>query len=404
MSEQSQVKYGSLVLAMMLSSITSVSASIAVVRISFLKLQSTYQRFLFMLATANALNSFFLFWHPILIPRDELHSWSIGNESSCIASGFFFMFGSLSVCLYYSCLSLYFFFSIHAHRKSAIMSEDVIGPSEFAAHILCWLLPITVASFAAGTQSIGFDRKTDLCLPQRPCSASAVDCTKGVLTGEYITYESDVIMLTFQAIIVVGSLLGLICTMRISLQAWEVGHRTINDQDAEISEPIKQRIQAVSKQSLLYSLVYFNSFIWLFVAFGKYGDADSTTYYAFQFLAFSFFPLQGTMYCIVYIRPRYQMLRVMYPDDPATVVLRVSLSTAGDPDEIEHVRAAIFGDAYVPPPSVASSCTPSRDSDLPETIQFDPNCAISVGSAVSTPDGTDEQSSSLGKDLGKEDQ
>lgn len=278
------------------------------------------------------------------------------------------------------------------------MPEDVIGPSEFASHIMCWLLPITLASFAAGKQSIGFDHNTDLCLPQRPCSGSTAGCSQGILTGEFITHESEVIMLTFQAFIVVCSLLGLACTMLIGLHAWKAGQRMVNDEDAEMSEPIKQRIQAVSKQSLFYSLVYFNSFIWLFVAFGKYGDADSTAYYAFQFLAFFFYPLQGTMYCIVYIRPRYQMLRVMYPDDPVAVILRVSLSTAGDPDEIEHVRATIFGDAYVPPPSVASSSTPSRDSDLPETIQFDASCAISVGSAVSTPDGTEEQSSSLRKD------
>jgi len=394
MSAQSEVRYGSLVLAMMLSSIASVGASIAVVRISFLKLQSTYQRFLFMLATANALNSIFLLWHPIVIPQDEFHSWSIGNESSCIAIGFFFIFGSLSVCMYYSCLSLYFFFSIRTHTKNPRMPEDVIGPSEFAAHIICWLLPVTVASFAAGTQSIRFDQKTDLCIPQRRCiDGSADECTRGVLTGEYLTYDSDVIMLTFQALIVVGSLLALVCTMLIALKAWKVGHTTINDQDAEISESIKQRIQAVSKQSLLYTLVYFNSFTWLFVTFGNYGDGESPAYYAFKFLAFFFYPLQGTMYCIVYIRPRYQMLRVMYPEDPTSVVLRVSLSTAGDPDEIENVRAAIFGDAYVPPPSVASSSTPSRDSALPETIQFDPNCSISVGSAVSTPDGADQSTS-----------
>lgn len=396
MSEQTEVKYGALASAMMLSSIVSVCASIAVIRISFLKLQSTYQRFLFMLATANALNSIFLLWHPILIPRDPAHSWSIGNESSCIAVGFFLMFGSLSVCLYYSCLSLYFFFSIRTDTKGPIMPEDVIGPTEFAAHIICWLLPITLASFAAGTQSIGFDHETELCLPQRPCSdTSAADCTKGTLTGEYVTYESDVIMMTFQGIIFVGSLLALTCTVLIGIKSWKVGRRTGNDQDAEISEPIKQRIQAVSKQSLLYALVYFNSFIWLFVVLAKFGNAESNTYYAFQFLAFSFYPLQGTMYCIVYIRPRYEMLRVMYPEDPTSVVLRVSLSTAGDPDEIEHVRAAILGDAYVPPLSVASSSTPSRDSDLPETIQFDPSCQVSVGSAVSKPDGTDEQSASI---------
>jgi hypothetical protein len=87
------------------------------------------------------------------------------------------------------------------------------------------------------------------------------------------------------------------------------------------------------------------------------------------------------------------MLRVMYPEDPATVVLRVSLSTAGDPDEIEHVRATIFGDDYVPPPSVGSSSAVSRASDLPDAIEFDTSCQISVASAVSTPDGNDDSPS-----------
>jgi hypothetical protein len=390
----SKEKYGALVLAMMISSVVSAGASIAVVRISFLKLQSTYQRFLFMLALANIFNCIFLLWHPILIPQESMYYWSIGNEKSCSASGFFFIFGSLAVSLWSSCLALYFFFSIRSNPKKPKMPEDVIGSAEFTAHVFCWLCPIIIASTAAGTQSISVDKKSDLCLPQKPCSdTSDPGCIDGKYSGGYVTLNSEIIMFTYQAIIIIGSLIAIFCTAFIYIKAWALFRGGTNGQDGELSEPIRERIRAVSRQSVLYTFAYLNSFVWLFVAFGISSDADANTYYAIQFLTYFLYPLQGFINCFVYIRPRYQMLRVMYPEDPATVVLRVSLSTAGDPDEIEHVRATIFGDDYVPPPSVGSSSAVSRASDLPDAIEFDTSCQISVASAVSTPDGNDDSPS-----------
>lgn len=383
---------------MMISSVISAGASIAVVRISVLKLQSTYQRFLFMLAIANILNCIFLLWHPILVPQEPMYYWSIGNANTCSASGFFFIFGSLAVSLWSSCLALYFFFSIRSNPKKPKMPEDVIGPAEFTAHVFCWLCPVVIASTAAGTQSIGIDKKSDLCLPQKPCSdVSDPGCIEGSYSEGYVTLNSEIIMFAYQAFIILGCLVAILCTGLICVKASALFHGGANSQDGERSEPIRLRIQAVSRQSVLYTLAYLNSFIWLFVSFGISSNTDPNTFYAIQFLTYFLYPLQGFINCFVYIRPRYQMLRVMYPLDRASVVLRVSLSTAGDPEEIEHVRASILGDDYVPPPSIGSSSAPSRSSDLPDTIEFDASCQLSVASAVSTPDDNDGSSSRLSR-------
>jgi hypothetical protein len=388
----SERKYGSLVIAMMLSSLVSTIASTAVVRISFLKLRSTYQRFLFMLALANTFNSIILIWHPLSIPSDPDYPWAIGNKGSCSTMGFFFLFGSLSVSLYSSCLSVYFFVSMGSDQKYK-MPEDVIGPTEFLTHIFCWLCPLSMASTAVGTNSINIDTKSDLCIPQQPCEdLISSNCVEGVFTGESITRASEVIMITYQAILVLATIVGLLATLLVYFRA-KTYCRIIGD--GSVNEGHNQRLTAVSTQSILYTLAYLNSFIWVFVVWGVPRDADENVYFSFQFLFYFLYPLQGLIICLVYIRPRYQMLKVMYPEDSGIVVLRVSLSTAGDPDEIEEVRATIFGEEYVPPPSVSTSDA-SRASDIPEMINFVIGEESSIKSMVSAPNDGDSEGSSEG--------
>jgi hypothetical protein len=70
------------------------------------------------------------------------------------------------------------------------------------------------------------------------------------------------------------------------------------------------------------------------------------------------------------------------------VVARVSLSKAGDPDEIEEVRERIYGDRYEPP-SIESSVH-SLASGLPHEVSFDPTSPQSKTSLVSVPADDDE--------------
>ena len=82
------------------------------------------------------------------------------------------------------------------------------------------------------------------------------------------------------------------------------------------------------------------------------------------------------------------MLRTMYPNDSVAVVFRVSMSKAGDPDEIEEVRERIYGDAYEQPS--AASSVHSLASDMPNEVTFDPNKALSTASLVSVPGDDDD--------------
>jgi hypothetical protein len=166
--------------------------------------------------------------------------------------------------------------------------------------------------------------------------------------------------------------------------------------DGELSDEIKQRLSAVKVQSLLYTLSYLNSFVWLVVAMAFPSTGGGNTYYAFQFLAFFFYPLQGVLNCFIYIRPRFQMLGVMYPNDSSLVVLRVALSKAGDPEEIENIRAYIYGDDYES--QSYGSEEDSATTSLPGEVAFDPNRPLSITSMVSDKDDVEDISQAVTDD------
>ena len=75
------------------------------------------------------------------------------------------------------------------------------------------------------------------------------------------------------------------------------------------------------------------------------------------------------------------MLQIMYPEDSYVTILRVAMSKAGDPEEIEEVRAKIYGSDYFEPEDddgdsgVAGGPGnddqfPPPDSDIPTSVQF----------------------------------
>mmetsp|Transcript_2855 Transcript_2855/g.6860 ORF Transcript_2855/g.6860 Transcript_2855/m.6860 type:complete len:90 (-) Transcript_2855:164-433(-) len=82
------------------------------------------------------------------------------------------------------------------------------------------------------------------------------------------------------------------------------------------------------------------------------------------------------------------------------------MSKAGDPEEIEEVRAKIYGSNYsrsrgFTPEAFEPSFGdddddeddeyPSGDLMVPSVVHFDPSCAVSVKSLVTTGGETDEE-------------
>lgn len=99
----------------------------------------------------------------------------------------------------------------------------------------------------------------------------------------------------------------------------------------------------------------------------------------------------GVFNCIIYVRPRVQMLQMVYPQDSFTIVLRVAISKTGVPDEIEVIRAKLYGREYSRPEKVVVEQSPEDHDDpgkliglpIPSVVAFESNVEVSTRSLVS---------------------
>jgi hypothetical protein len=365
-------KYIPLVLVICITSFLSMLASIAVVRIAHLRFGSTYQRYLCIMSIASILNSTFLTLHPFMIPNGPDYPWAVGGEAACKMAGFLFTFGALMVSFYNAVLSIYFYYSIKISPKMQKEPEDVVGWPETFSHLICWLVPAGLAAAAVGTNNINFDDGPDMC----------------IISGDETS--ADILGYVFAGLVGLAVLVSVVVTGIVhSSVAGTLKRGREYGTDAIVDDETRQRLEAVASQAVLYTAAFVNSIVWPLVLAVLPPDSNATMYYVFQLLAYLMYPLLGVLNCCIYIRPRFQMLNVMYPDDSVFVVSRVALSMAGDPEEIENVRAYIYGDDYECPSRVDSEDM-SANSSMPQEVAFDLNRPMSITSMVSCPDDSEQ--------------
>ena len=362
----------------------------AITRIAYLKMTSTYQRFLFMLSQLNILNSFFLLFHQLILPQLNQFYWAFGSEMTCSMAGFFLHFGSLGVAMYSFFLSLYFYFSIHSSPKRDKLPEGIVGFWEWSAHAAAFLLPggIALAAASTGNMDVAADGLGLCIIESYACVRGEIDqrdCVPSRREGWSIPQDTNALRWTYIASMVAAAIASIVSTLLVYCKVH--GTLSVIGDDTSLPDEMKQRLRAVATQAVLYTAAFLNTLIWPALSVLVSTDDDSPVY-VLHLLAFMIYPLQGAFNCYIYIRPRYHMLRTMYPDDSMLVVARVSLSKAGDPDEIEEVRERIYGDSYEPP-SVDSSVH-SIASGVPQEVSFNPHSPLSKTSLVSVPGDDDE--------------
>lgn len=413
--------YIPLVVTQMVISTMSILACIVVTRIARPKLGSTYQRFLFGWSLAIILNSIFLFLNPLLVPQQERGDdgayWAFGNDATCTTGGYFLIYGALLVALYSNALALYFYFSIQTNSgensgKRPQNPEDVIGWPEIMTNTACWALPAAVAGAGAATDSFNYDPRVGMCVLFSECDdPSDSSCIEIPLESpvRYGNSSTVIIRSTFLWMLVATAVVSVVVTLRIRCQVQKAlegmqqqqqqqqQEQRDGDPDLIEQQQMGQKLVAVSVQCLLYTLSFLNSYIW-FIAIMFIPANNVNLFYAFQLIATVFYPAIGVVTCIIYIRPRVQMLQIMYSQDPFVVVLRVAMSKAGDPEEIENIRAEIYGSEYSgsePRYSVDDDDDYSRDSAIPSVVHFDPLKPISIKSLVSAPGEDDDKNSTV---------
>ncbi len=398
--------YGVLFCFQVITSLMSVFATIVVVRISVPKLDSTYQRYILMLNIALLVNSIFLALHPFVIPSDSGGFWSAGNAGTCTMVGFFLVLGSTMVSLYHTAIAFYFYFSVETiqgnynnrnqRRKKNSMNDTErrmtrtsgsessdesstessddsssaggLGTwAEVIANMVCLFFPVIFAGTAAGLKSYGFDPSMNL-------------CTLASSSGFYYDDGWEIMRDIYLWTLVVSSLSTVLITtiVRCRVRFFQKKdydadadadggaasqNKNSNASGSSLGDPdgaaddferqiIGQKLSAIAAQCLFYTVSYVSSFFW-FITLAFLSKSETPEggglFYTFQTLTVIFYPLLGVFNCAIYVRPRVQMLHIMYPEDSQIAIMRVAMSKAGDPEEIEEVRAKIFGDDYYAP-------------------------------------------------------
>jgi hypothetical protein len=386
--------------------------------------------------------------------------WAVGNKASCTAAGFFIVFGSLVVSMYHTAIAFYFYCSIQPMRnknnsydqktkngdddnrdtktkkktnkqgseeasessksKSTSTSEssqedDVIGSTEMITNMSCWFFPAVTAGIGATFNYFRYEPNLDMCLLYDDSFTSYY----GKDTDE--TTWIRIINNIFRWALVICAVAIILITVMIFLQvrgfhkrnnggsdttAQQTKDNSLMDDpdavaDAQEKQLIGQKLTAVSAQCLLYMLSYLISFIWFIILMFIPTTSNINVLYAFQLLTALLYPLQGVFNCIIYVRPRVQMLQIMYPQDSFIIVLRVAISKAGDPDEIEVIRAKLYGREYSRPEKVIIEQSLEDHDDpgrlkglpIPSVVTFDSNVEVSTRSLVSALGADDDKKS-----------
>ena len=245
--------------------------------------------------------------------------------------------------------------------------EDVVGWAEIIVNLSCWIIPGIIAGVGVGLQSYNLDPKIDMCILYEECdndddNNNNKNCIPMEFDNDtverYGTTDTMIIRSVYQWSLVASGLLSILVMGKIQCQtrramntsriaAEQMENDELDLDGADEQQQMVQKLAAVSTQCVLYTMSYLMSYIW-FIAFIFLPANNINLLYAFQIFTVVLYPLIGVFNCIIYIRPRVQMLQIMYPQDPFVVVVRVAMSKAGDPGEIEMIReVSIYADFHL---------------------------------------------------------
>jgi hypothetical protein len=312
-------------------------------------------------------------------------------------------------------LALYFYFSIQADRPRQIkhsstsnstnrhpkQPEDVIGCPERMGHIFCWIAPAALAGTGIGLDQYRLDASINMCILSE--GGILREVYQWTLFGSIILSIAVALIIQLQVrdgLRKIAAITNLHSNMGggrdLNRRNVDNNNNNNNDVDHEQQEMIKQKFSAVAIQCALYTSACSACSVF-YLALLFLPKDNQNLIYSFQILTACFYPFLGVVNCIIYVRPRVQMLQIMYPEDPYIAILRVGMSTAGDADEIEQIRARVFGSEYIPP-SGSQIIVHEQDEvsdeveslgEIPSFVHLDANQPLSINSLVSIPGEND---------------
>ena len=274
------------------------------------KKSTIFHRILLGLSFSDIMTTLSLMMTPFMLPVESGYPVALGNFTTCNVAGFLLQY-YLSVSLYNCALSFYYVLMI-VHGWSEDRIQRLMEPW---VHIVCLSVPIIYGTLCILTDTIN---PTDLagtcefgsypagCLEEE----HGIPCERGKNT---VTISWG-----FVVILKVSALIGIINTIRVYLAVRKTSRRSTRDSMTGATE---RRLKSVAVQSYLYTFAFVNSFLWatairLASQFHNWDNrsGDNVILCVVFFFTYMFFPLQGFLNGVTFLRPRLQQYQQRHPE------------------------------------------------------------------------------------------
>ena len=309
------------------SSILSIVGSSAVLWMASRNVSKVYNRQMIVLSVADLIFSTSALLQPWLSTPESTLPSSMGTTASCTAVGFMGFHSSMSVALSNCTLSLYFLLRVAYGWQDKAIARRL----EYPAYALAIFGPLILGIPAVITKSIN---------PEHIMKACWVDASpKGCVDPNN---DIECIRGSFWSVNIIGNaaIFLVFCISMLCFCATYKVYRSVSDRirastnysfHGVSNENMTRRLNDVSTQAILYSLVYLNTFAWPILMVIAYtvvlpheigGGSSSNTddhnqspdIFWVEFLVALFYPIQGFLNFIVYSRLNLQRWRELYPD------------------------------------------------------------------------------------------
>ena len=322
----SRAQYGVSMTLGEISCLLSLVGSLCIIRLARLRglMDNPYNRLLLGMSIGDVMVSVTVLLQPFLSQGPVLDGlWVGGNTATCSALGFGMRF-PLTVSLYSSFLSFYFLRRVSTGKRSSRARTSAVSNIdgrvafvEGLGHCMAFLIPVSFGVAGLVTNSFNHFELLKICkfatYPE-DCLEKNVECVRG---GE-ITVKLD---LSYMAVLFSSALFSIVCTVLVYVRVRRQMRATILRSFQGADEERKTKvIRKVASQALCYTAAYLNGTIWppIVKIILDASNADGNQGEPINFLLVTavsvFFPLQGFLNCLIYVRPDYLRWRKWNPD------------------------------------------------------------------------------------------
>lgn len=301
------------------------------------KERGTYHRLVAGLAVFDLLQSIALALGPLPIPSDEAVPGASGTLGTCTAQAFFVVLGTGSFA-YAAMLMVYFVIMVRSRTRSATSTTRRVEPWMHAVAIGYYLF-VSVLGLGWGTVGSPSTYCSYGTYPRGCQDDPKVLCERG--SKHAFLFETWLMLVPFllwNVMLIIGPVIILytvhIRTKRSSRYQFPRASEATGDSSlvlrqsslADDSQPRSirrrssfslgsqdRRVHLVAVQCVLYAVCFLNVMIWSSISsFYSLANAEydvTGKQFWMALLSVTFFPLQGLFLFLIFLRPRYAILR-----------------------------------------------------------------------------------------------